>query len=275
MVSFMVEELLPEYSPMSRYYLRVLSTFITIQCIANWLCTFFYGSDLRQTRDRPDVEKCLWDEENGQNDGTKEGQFKDRGGLIWKWCVECKHHQPPRCHHCKICNKCILKRDHHCFFTGTCIGFYNQRYFVILVFYLALATAIYLPFLWRYFSLYADQDHWSAYFLPITIYKWFQGQISFKWLVLTSHWYTMWWGGLIGLAFFVTQLLAIYKGLTSHEMYKINTVRCTASTAQNFRDVFGDFWMLNFIFPTVLVFRQAGDAKHWEHLKFLSRKLGQ
>ena len=36
----------------------------------------------------------------------------------WKTCITCQMVSPPRAHHCKICDKCVLKRDHHCFFTG-------------------------------------------------------------------------------------------------------------------------------------------------------------
>ena len=44
----------------------------------------------------------------------------------WKFnpnfSTECHHHRPPRSHHCPVCDVCILKRNHHCFFTGACIG---------------------------------------------------------------------------------------------------------------------------------------------------------
>jgi len=29
-------------------------------------------------------------------------------------CRICIAPKPPRCHHCTICNKCVLKMDHHC-----------------------------------------------------------------------------------------------------------------------------------------------------------------
>ncbi|CAK8692241.1 unnamed protein product [Clavelina lepadiformis] len=49
----------------------------------------------------------------------------------WIYCKECKQHSPPRSHHCSICNACILKHDHHCFFLCQCVGLKNQRYFII------------------------------------------------------------------------------------------------------------------------------------------------
>ena len=47
--------------------------------------------------------------------------------------VECHHHRPPRCHHCPVCDICILKRNHHCFFTGACIGLGNQKNFILFL----------------------------------------------------------------------------------------------------------------------------------------------
>ena len=29
-------------------------------------------------------------------------------------CKKCIKPKPPRTHHCSVCNKCILKMDHHC-----------------------------------------------------------------------------------------------------------------------------------------------------------------
>lgn len=29
-------------------------------------------------------------------------------------CKKCLSPKPPRTHHCSVCNRCILKMDHHC-----------------------------------------------------------------------------------------------------------------------------------------------------------------
>lgn len=37
---------------------------------------------------------------------------------LWKFCAICESVTPPRSWHCPTCRVCILKRDHHCMFTG-------------------------------------------------------------------------------------------------------------------------------------------------------------
>ena len=58
----------------------------------------------------------------------------------WSYCSECCSTAPRRCRHCWICNVCVLKRDHHCIFTGNCVGHRNQRYFLTLLVYLAISS---------------------------------------------------------------------------------------------------------------------------------------
>lgn len=52
-----------------------------------------------------------------------------------KWCLKYK---PDRCHHCRICNMCVLRMDHHCPWIYNCIGFRNHKYFFLVLVYAVL-----------------------------------------------------------------------------------------------------------------------------------------
>eukprot|EP00927_Polykrikos_kofoidii_P032498 TRINITY_DN27672_c0_g1_i1.p1 TRINITY_DN27672_c0_g1~~TRINITY_DN27672_c0_g1_i1.p1 ORF type:complete len:486 (-),score=39.05 TRINITY_DN27672_c0_g1_i1:49-1419(-) len=52
-----------------------------------------------------------------------------------RWCVKCKCYKPDRAHHCKVEGRCILRMDHHCPWVGNTIGFFNHKYFLLLLFY--------------------------------------------------------------------------------------------------------------------------------------------
>ena len=53
-------------------------------------------------------------------------------------CRKCKGPKPLRAHHCSVCNRCVLKMDHHCPWIMSCVGLKNHRYFVLFLVYLTL-----------------------------------------------------------------------------------------------------------------------------------------
>ena len=60
--------------------------------------------------------------------------------LQMKFCDICLTYRPPRARHCHICDNCVEVFDHHCPWTGTCIGKGNYRYFIWFLCSLNIAT---------------------------------------------------------------------------------------------------------------------------------------
>ena len=59
-----------------------------------------------------------------------------------RFCRDCLVYKPPRAHHCSVCNACTLKWDHHCPWTGNCIGFNNHRFFFLFLLWAAIGCAV-------------------------------------------------------------------------------------------------------------------------------------
>jgi len=56
------------------------------------------------------------------------------------YCRKCKSLRPRRAHHCSSCHRCVLLKDHHCWFIGQCVGQLNMRYFVGFLFFIQCGT---------------------------------------------------------------------------------------------------------------------------------------
>ena len=87
-----------------------------------------------------------------------------------RYCLMCNVFKPDRCHHCSACNRCVLNMDHHCPWVNNCIGFYNRKYFLLLlyygvgtlVFFILIMTLNFVETILWYISIYKHPDELSV-----------------------------------------------------------------------------------------------------------------
>ncbi|KAI0791075.1 palmitoyltransferase AKR1 [Abortiporus biennis] len=68
------------------------------------------------------------------------------------FCIQCMARKPLRSKHCRVCDKCVARHDHHCPWVWNCIGYNNHRQFLIFVTTLVLGIAIFDYLTFAYFS---------------------------------------------------------------------------------------------------------------------------
>lgn len=209
----------------------IFGNFIMINIVGNFTYTVLCDTSVNR-------QVLLVPQDNGKRNG-------------WRLCSVCECLAPPRSWHCNTCDTCILKRDHHCIFSACCVGHKNQRYFIMFVLYMFVAT-IYAFFYNNYFI-------WNRieFVFPMTLIKLvfpvamfvfdYDGTNNQIYLML----YILIFVGMIftGALFFYHANLVI-KGCTSDENNK-NNLTYNLGWRRNIVEVFGERWYLVWLLPYI------------------------
>ncbi|KAH6668801.1 hypothetical protein B0J14DRAFT_546993 [Halenospora varia] len=86
---------------------------------------------------------------------------------LWKFdehnfCVPCMVRQPLRSKHCKRCNRCVAKHDHHCPWVYNCIGVNNHRHFFLYLVTLELGVLFIVRLALGYFDILSSKEGLSS-----------------------------------------------------------------------------------------------------------------
>lgn len=91
-------------------------------------------------------------------------ETKEEEGFL-QYCEICEGFKSPRSHHCRKCDRCVMKMDHHCPWINTCCGHYNHASFVYFLMYapigcthaaVVLGISTYKALNWHYYMYYTD-----------------------------------------------------------------------------------------------------------------------
>ncbi|RWS22127.1 putative protein S-acyltransferase 23-like protein [Leptotrombidium deliense] len=80
-----------------------------------------------------------------------------------KLCHTCKTVQPLRSKHCRFCNRCTARFDHHCIYLSTCIGESNRLSFLFFVANLLIAGLLFAAVI--IIEVKQENWNWSSYHL--------------------------------------------------------------------------------------------------------------
>jgi len=90
------------------------------------------------------ISKRQNNDKSNPSDGNQEidlnPALKPYIGRGWTFCTRCETRRPPRAHHCRICQRCVRKMDHHCPWINNCVGEFNQKYFLQFLIYVGLLS---------------------------------------------------------------------------------------------------------------------------------------
>lgn len=147
---------------------------------------------------------------------------------------------------------CILKRNHHCGFTGYCVGHQNHRYFMCFVLYTVVGSVYALIYNSYYMWIQNGPLFGNMYLSMMSTHLFFSWPSLTFWPALQIIVY-----GLniilvtVSTAIFVTYMPCVWRGEVCFEKMK-NQRQYNNGVFNNLRSVFGQRMHVAWLFPSVV-----------------------
>mmetsp|Transcript_56108 Transcript_56108/g.163942 ORF Transcript_56108/g.163942 Transcript_56108/m.163942 type:complete len:512 (+) Transcript_56108:69-1604(+) len=106
--------------------------------VAHLRCMFTNPGTAKDHLDQELNEVMRWEHRRQVQAGPAAAHGGTTGREMWRrkwWCSKCDTFRPRHTHHCSTCRACILEMDHHCPWVNNCVGWRNQKYFVLFLLY--------------------------------------------------------------------------------------------------------------------------------------------
>ncbi|KAF1733502.1 hypothetical protein MY5147_005502 [Beauveria neobassiana] len=188
-------------------------------CIS--LTTFFYAACMRYDPGYVPKMNGIAEQRAVIDDLLKTWKYDETN-----FCVTCMIRTPLRSKHCRRCQRCVAKHDHHCPWVYNCVGVNTHRHFFFYLVSLSIGILFYNWLLWNYFSSISANASDQCNVLSPSLCKMVNADaytlLLGAWITLQLTWVSM---------LVATQLIQVSRAMTTYEnMMGISTGQ-NASTA--------------------------------------------
>eukprot|EP00301_Raphidiophrys_heterophryoidea_P006754 c12699_g3_i1.p1 GENE.c12699_g3_i1~~c12699_g3_i1.p1 ORF type:complete len:403 (+),score=69.89 c12699_g3_i1:1241-2449(+) len=155
-----------------------------------------------------------------------------------KYCDTCGLDRPARSKHCRVCNRCVSRFDHHCIWINSCVGMKNLRWFLSFLWMHVVICAYGAYLIGQYVHWYiSSRQLWNANFISSGKQIPASYSILFQYMMLYEAWAVILTIFLFVIAvllfcFFAHNMWLLAHNWTTNETIRFDTIDENFNSAQ-------------------------------------------